>query len=100
MRSPPDSSRLNSAKSPQSAGTGVKRVLVKFILGDRSRVVDVGDCEGGVAILQRGLKKIMMTGGGALAEGSVDETDEGGLTVDGWGAYMDGRGQFLISAIS
>ena len=53
--------------------------------------INVTDCTGGVEVLEKALKKF-----GKLPkldpDGSIMDhvsTEEGGLTLDGWGAYLD-----------
>jgi mitogen-activated protein kinase kinase kinase len=69
----------------------LKRLCVKFILADdgHSRVVNVGDCEGGVEVIERVLKKM-----GKITSGPMHahETDDGGLVVDGWAMFSETSG--------
>ncbi|CCM02382.1 uncharacterized protein FIBRA_04477 [Fibroporia radiculosa] len=65
----------------------LRRKLVKFTLPDdaKSVTINAADCAGGVEVLVRALKKFNKLG----AEGSERvEIGDGGLSVDGWGAYL------------
>lgn len=88
--------------SPASSHTAapsldvLRGMLVKFVLPEEghSRKINVADCAGGIEVLEKVLKKF----GKARAEGSMAyvETEDGGLTVDGWGVYLDwGNGEGL-----
>lgn len=70
----------------------LKRLCVKFILADdgHSRVVNVGDCEGGVEVIERVLRKMGKIPAGPLF---ASETETGGLLVGGWAIYLDGPGR-------
>lgn len=70
----------------------LKRLCVKFILADdgHSRVVNVGDCEGGVEVIERVLRKMGKVQAGPLF---ASETESGGLLVGGWAMYLDGPGR-------
>lgn len=70
----------------------LKRLCVKFILADdgHSRVVNVGDCEGGVEVIERVLRKMGKYQSGPLF---ASETETGGLLVGGWAIYLDGPGR-------
>ncbi|PCH38051.1 Pkinase-domain-containing protein [Wolfiporia cocos MD-104 SS10] len=68
----------------------LKKKLVKFTLPDESKsvTINVGDCSGGVEVLARALKKFNKL---SLREGEGTERveiEDGGLSVDGWGAYL------------
>jgi mitogen-activated protein kinase kinase kinase len=72
----------------------LRRKLVKFLLPDEglSFTIDVDTCAGGIEVLEKVLKKFGKGGSrSADSEGSLDHvhTDEGGLSVDGWGVYLD-----------
>lgn len=64
---------------------------MKFVLPDEglSFTIDVATCNGGVEVLERVLKKIDK--GSLRSDGNLDvsQTDDGGLTVDGWGVFME-----------
>ena len=70
----------------------LKRLCVKFILGDdgHSRVVNVGDCQGGVELIERVLRKMGKMTNGPL---KAMETEDGGLVVDGYAVYLEAAGQ-------
>jgi mitogen-activated protein kinase kinase kinase len=72
----------------------LRRKLVKFWLPDEglSFTIDVDTCAGGIEVLEKVLKKFGKGGSrSADSEGAMDhvQTDEGGLSVDGWGVYLD-----------
>lgn len=73
----------------------LRRKLVKFILPDEglSFTIDVASCKGGVEVLEKVLKKFGK-GGSRSSDGDISgaeygQTDEGGLSIDGWGVYLD-----------
>ena len=70
----------------------LRRLCVKFILADdgHSRVVNVGDCEGGVEVIERVLRKMGKVQAGPLFP---SETETGSLLVGGWAVYLDGPGR-------
>jgi hypothetical protein len=69
----------------------LRRKLVKFVLPDEglSFTIDVATCSGGVEVLEKVLKKFDK--GSLKSDGNLDvsQTDDGGLTVDGWGVFME-----------
>ncbi|KIJ68913.1 hypothetical protein HYDPIDRAFT_23789 [Hydnomerulius pinastri MD-312] len=72
----------------------LRRKLVKFILPDegRSCVVDVADCAGGIEVMEKVLRKFDKVA--ARRNDSTGlmnrvETDDGGLSVDGWCVYLE-----------
>lgn len=72
----------------------LKRKLVRFKLGDYSVTILASECKDGVDLLERVLKKFGKLGGtgrGGSSDGDIDyvEADDGGLTIDGWGVYLD-----------
>ncbi|KAF9075260.1 hypothetical protein BDP27DRAFT_1315780 [Rhodocollybia butyracea] len=78
----------------------LRRKLVKFYLPDEqlTYTIDVESCAGGVEILEKVLKKFGKGGRGMGAEGGLDHvtTEDGGLSVDGWGVYLEnGTGELL-----
>ena len=82
---------FNPSNNTQYSLDDLRRKLVKFVLPDEglSFTIDVASCNGGVEVLEKVLKKF---GKGSLrSDGNMDvsQTDEGGLTVDGWGVFMD-----------
>ncbi|KAF8921262.1 hypothetical protein CPB85DRAFT_1270044 [Mucidula mucida] len=70
----------------------LRRKLVKIALPDEglTYTIDVDNCAGGVEILEKVLKKF---GKGSVrnpdSEADFVHTEDGGLSVDGWGAYLD-----------
>ncbi|RDB21078.1 Protein kinase byr2 [Hypsizygus marmoreus] len=75
----------------------LRRKLVKFILPEEglSSTMDVATCAGGVEVLERVLKKFGKGGSrstDADANGEYAQTEDGGLSIDGWGVYL-GMGQ-------
>jgi mitogen-activated protein kinase kinase kinase len=80
----------------------LRRKLVKFLLPDEghSCTINVADCAGGIEVLEKVLKKF---GKVSSRDGTMEhvQTDEGGLSVDGWGVYLDwgqgdGPGQSVL----
>ncbi|KAF8654130.1 hypothetical protein AX16_003661 [Volvariella volvacea WC 439] len=72
----------------------LKRKLVKFLLPDESQkfTIDVADCTSGVEILEKALKKVEKGGSRYSNDGEPNEhilSDENGLSIDGWGVYLD-----------
>ncbi|OCH94960.1 Pkinase-domain-containing protein [Obba rivulosa] len=70
----------------------LRRKLVKFSLPDeaKSATLNVADCVGGVEVLVKALKKFNKLSSRGEHEGAERiETEDGGLSVDGWGAYLD-----------
>ena len=78
----------SSAPNPPISLAELRRRTVKFILADdgHSRVVNVEDCETGVDVIERVLRKSM--GGQPV----VTHTESGGLVVDGWSISSEGPG--------
>ncbi|KAJ7774563.1 ste11-like protein [Mycena maculata] len=70
----------------------LRRKLVRFLLPEDGTTftVDIGSCAGGVEVLEKVLKKFGK-GGNRLPGTEPDAriTDEGGLSVEGWGVYLD-----------
>ncbi len=66
----------------------LRRKLIKFSLPDEGKAatLNIADCNGAVEVLTKALKKFGKLG--ADASESI-ESDESGLSVDGWGAYLD-----------
>ena len=81
----------NSAHNTPYSLSDLRRKLVKFVLPDEglSFTIDVATCNGGVEVLEKVLKKFDK--GSLKSDGNLDvsQTDDGGLTVDGWGVYME-----------
>ncbi|KAL7283461.1 Pkinase-domain-containing protein [Trametes coccinea BRFM310] len=65
----------------------LRRKLIKFNLPEEGQTttINVADCSGGVEVLIRALKKANKIG--SEGPGSVESKD-GGLSVDGWGAFL------------
>ncbi|KAF5377058.1 hypothetical protein D9757_007745 [Collybiopsis confluens] len=83
----------------------LRRKLVKFYLPGEGLTftIDVDTCAGGVEILEKVLKKFGK-GGRPLGadpdvEGGLDHvtTEDGGLSVDGWGVYLENGSGDLLS---
>lgn len=86
----------NASGSGQAPPTldEIRRKLVKFVLPAEglTYTIDVATCGGGIEVLEKVLKKFGKGGskavdGDAPLEHAV--TPRGGLTVDGWGVYLD-----------
>lgn len=94
-----------SSTQPQPTLDEIRRKLVKFVLPDEGQTytIDVAACNDGTEVLVKVLKKFGK-GSRAIDGGSSLEyalTPQGGLTVDGWGVYLDfgqqdGPGEGLI----
>ncbi|KAG7452486.1 Pkinase-domain-containing protein [Guyanagaster necrorhizus] len=71
----------------------LRRKLVKIALPDEglTYTIDVDNCAGGVEVLEKVLKKFGKRGARHSDSEGVDSmhTEDGGLSVDGWGAYRD-----------
>ncbi|THH17820.1 hypothetical protein EW146_g3073 [Bondarzewia mesenterica] len=70
----------------------LRKKLVKFQLADEghSRTLNIEDCAGGIEVLEKALKKFGKLGGKSSdTESAIVGTDDGGLSVDGWGVYLD-----------
>ncbi|KAI0362201.1 Pkinase-domain-containing protein [Trametes cingulata] len=66
----------------------LRRKLIKFTLPEEGKTttLNVADCSGGVEVLTKALKKFGKLG----LDGSESvDSDDGGLTVDGWGAFLE-----------
>ncbi|KAH9856962.1 hypothetical protein C2E23DRAFT_721053 [Lenzites betulinus] len=66
----------------------LRRKLIKFTLPEEGKTttLNVADCSGGVEVLIKALKKFIKLG----PDGSDNiDSDDGGLTVDGWGAFSE-----------
>ncbi|KAJ3909323.1 Pkinase-domain-containing protein [Lentinula edodes] len=84
----------------------LRRKFVKFYLPDEglTYTIDVDTCVGGVGILEKVLKKFGEGGGRGIgadadAEGTLNHvtTEDGGLSVDGWGVYLENGSSDLLS---
>jgi len=80
----------------------LRRKLVKFMLPEEghSCTINAEDCAGGIEVLEKVLKKFNKLGARGDSSDIMDlvETEDGGLSVDGWGVYLDwgqGDGQGL-----
>ncbi|KAK7054831.1 ATP binding [Paramarasmius palmivorus] len=72
----------------------LRRKLCKFFLPDEGLTftIDVDSCQGGVEIIEKVLKKFGKGGSKSTdTDGAMDHvtTENGGLSVDGWGVYLD-----------
>jgi mitogen-activated protein kinase kinase kinase len=69
----------------------LRRKLVKFILPDegRSCVVDITDCAGGIEVMEKVLRKLDKVAARATNLMNRVDTDDGGLSVDGWCVYLE-----------
>ncbi|TFK89132.1 Pkinase-domain-containing protein [Polyporus arcularius HHB13444] len=78
----------------------LKRKLMKFTLPDdnKTTTLNVADCNNSVDVLTKALKKFGKLG----ADGSKNiESDDTGLSVDGWGAFLDwGQGDATRGPLS
>ena len=66
----------------------LRRKLIKFTLPDEGKAatLNIADCNSGVEVLTKALKKFGKVG----SDGSETvESEETGLSVDGWGAFLD-----------
>ena len=81
----------NSTHNTPYSLSDLRRKLIKFVLPDEglSFTIDVATCIGGVEVLERILKKFDK--GSLRSDGNLDvsQTEDGGLTVDGWGVFME-----------
>jgi len=75
----------------QSSLNDLRRRLVKFIIpdGGLSFTIDVASCNGGVEVVEKVLKKFTKNNLKSDSYQDVSQTEEGGLSVDGWGVFMD-----------
>jgi len=78
-----------SGPGPSSLDDLRKR-LVKFIVPDEglSFTIDVASCTGGVEVMEKVLKKFVKNNYRADTS-DVSQTEDGGLSVDGWGVFPD-----------
>ncbi|KAF7976713.1 hypothetical protein HWV62_5883 [Athelia sp. TMB] len=70
----------------------LRRKLIKFMLPDEGTcTINAEDCAGGIEVLEKVLKKFGKLGGRGDSQDIMDlvETADGGLSVDGWGVYID-----------
>ncbi|KAF7304908.1 STE11-like protein [Mycena kentingensis (nom. inval.)] len=75
----------------------LRRKLVRFLLPDegQSFTVDIGSCGTAIEVMEKVLRKFGKGSSRAVGERGPDvqETHEGGLSVDGWGVYLDAGGE-------
>lgn len=93
--STPSSSQANSSNNSSSGAPSLddlRRKLVKFLLAENghsvSVTINVAECNSGVEILERVLRKFGKLG----LNNSTDDcvlSDDGGLSIDGWSVYLD-----------
>lgn len=89
------SSHIGPGVSGAPSLDDLRRRLVKFRLADdgHSAIVNVTECADGVEVLERVLRKFGKLGVGQSG-GTELESDEGGLSIDGWAVYLDwGEGE-------
>lgn len=81
----------------------LKKKLIKFTFPaeGKSSTINLNDCSGGVEVLERALKKFGKLRSG---EDGVVEIVNGGLVLDGFGAFLDwgqdASGVFSFSSLS
>ncbi|KAF7338272.1 STE11-like protein [Mycena venus] len=90
---------FNHSLSPRGPNPGtpslddLRRKLVRFLLPEEglSFTVDIGSCVGGIEVLEKVLKKFGKGASRSPGDGGPDvrETPKGGISVDGWGVYLD-----------
>lgn len=70
----------------------LRKKLIKFQLAEEghSCTLNIEDCAGGIEVLEKALKKFGKLGGKSSdTESAIVGTDDGGLSVDGWGVYVN-----------
>lgn len=69
----------------------IRRKPVRFSMPEEQRyfTVDVADCAGGIEVMEKVLKKADKVGSSRRDVMSRVETDDGGLSVDGWSIYLE-----------
>lgn len=88
-----------SSHTQQLSLDDLRRKLVKFILPDegRSYVIDVADCAGGIEVMEKVLRKFDKVAARRKDDATNImnriETDDGGLSVDGWCVYLENEDQ-------
>ncbi|KZT67747.1 Pkinase-domain-containing protein [Daedalea quercina L-15889] len=84
----------NNASHSAPSLDDLRRRLVKISLPNESKsaTINVADCAGGVEVLIKALKKFNKLGSRGESEGGAErvETQDGGLSVEGWGVYLNG----------
>ncbi|EKM82649.1 hypothetical protein AGABI1DRAFT_68456 [Agaricus bisporus var. burnettii JB137-S8] len=105
LNSPSPHSQYPGSRGPVHGNSGsgsgqqlsyeeIRRKLIKFVLPDEglTYTIDAVTCTGGVEVLEKVLKKFGK-GVSRAADGDTSLeyaiTPQGGLTVDGWGVYLD-----------
>ena len=93
---------FNRPMTPQHSAApsldDLRRKLVKFMLPEEghSCTINAEDCVGGIEVLEKVLKKFNKLGSKGDLANVMDlvETENGGLSLDGWGVYLDwGQGE-------
>lgn len=93
---------FNRPMTPQHSAApsldDLRRKLVKFMLPEEghSCTINAEDCVGGIQVLEKVLKKFNKLGSRGDSADVMDlvETENGGLSLDGWGVYLDwGQGE-------
>lgn len=79
-----------SSSSGPSTLDDLRKRLVKFIIPDEglSFTIDVAFCNGGVEVVEKVLKKFVKNNY-RTDPSDVSQTEDGGLSVDGWGIFPD-----------
>lgn len=104
--SPPTTNTYTVGRGPFSLSSGngpsslddLRKRLVKFVVPDEglSFTIDVASCNGGVEVVEKVLKKFVKNNLKTDTNIEVSQTEDGGLSVDGWGVYMDlSQGDYL-----
>lgn len=86
----PNTPQNNASHSAPSLDD-LRRKLVKFALPSegKSATINVADCAGGVEVLIKALKKFNKLASRGDGDGAERvETENGGLSVEGWGAFL------------
>ncbi|KAH8806763.1 STE/STE11 protein kinase [Flagelloscypha sp. PMI_526] len=88
----------NPGYSASPSLVDLKRKHVKFIVApepysftSQTFTIDVGNCASGYEVLDKALKKVGRSRSGDSAQDDFPNatfTEEGGLVIDGWGAYL------------
>ncbi len=103
---------IGSNNQTQPTLDEIRRKLVKFVLPDEglTYTIDVAICSDGIEVLEKVLKKFGKGGSKTLDGDTPLEyalTPQGGLTVNGWGVYLDfgqqdgpGRVFFLLQKVA
>ncbi|KAF7323000.1 STE11-like protein [Mycena chlorophos] len=103
----PYNNKVPNTPSTAPSLDDLRRKLVRFLLPEEglSFTVDIGACANAIEVLEKVLKKFGKGSSRIAGESGPDvrETPEGGLSVDGWGVYLDlgqedGPGEALSEA--